>query len=164
MQIPLYFTLSHLICFSYFKYSCFNRIITWKLWHKYRHIFKEAKDAQKEPFWTNVQLCHSLCSCSCRRLRMWLRVPCQPGPGSTAPPGSPDSSIQLPVTPAAIPAHNSSHHSPANTQYWDIKELNKLEMLCWTPRAVCLAGSCSLPTASLTALELFQVYSTDQTE
>lgn len=164
MQIQFYLMLSHLICFSYFKYSYFNRIITQKFWHKYRHIFKEAKDLQKEPFWTNVQLCHSLCSGCCRRLRMWLCVPCQLGTGSKAPPGSTDSSIQSLVTPAAIPAHNSSHHSPVNTEYWDIKELNKLEMLCWTPRAVCLAGSCSLPTASLTDLDLFQVCSTDQTE
>lgn len=91
--------------------------------------------------------------------RMWLCVPCQLGTGSKAPPGSTDSSIQSFVTPAAIPAHNSSHHSPVNTEYWDIKELNKLEMLCWTPRAACLAGSCSLPTASLTELALFQVCS-----
>lgn len=161
MQIQLYLMLSHLICFSYFKYSYFNRIITQKFWHKHRHIFKEARDAQEEPFCADVQLCHSLCSCS---RRMWLCVPCQLGTGSRAPPGSTDSSIQPLVTPAAIPAHNSSHHSPANPQYWDIKELNKLETLCWTARAVCLAGSWSLPTASLTALELFQVYSTHQTE
>lgn len=164
MQIQLYLMLSHLICFSYFKYSCFNRIITQKFWHKYRHIFKEAKDAQKEPFWTNVQPATVSARAPAGELRMWLRVPCQLGTGSKAPPGSTDLSIQSLVTPAAIPAHNSSHHSSANTEYWDMKELNELEMLCWTPRAVCLAGSSSLPTASLTALELFQVYSTDQTE
>lgn len=81
--------LSHLICFSYFKYSCFNRIITQKFWHKCRHIFKEAKDAQKEPFWTNVQLATVSARAPAGEPRMWLRAPCQPGTGAELLQGAP---------------------------------------------------------------------------
>lgn len=99
---------------------------------------------------------------------MWLYVLCQPSSKSKAPSGSTDSSSQSLVTPAANPIQNTNNYFSANTEYWDIKELNKLETLCWT---LCTKSSlpcriliCSLPRASLAALELLQVYSTVQTE
>lgn len=93
---------------------------------------------------------------------------CQVRPKSKAPPGSTDSPHQTLVTPAANPAQTTNNYFSANTDYRDTKELNKWETLCWTlrtegslPRRILI---CSLPRASPAALELLQVYSTDQTE
>lgn len=168
MQIQSYIMLSQLICFSFFKYSCFNWIITQKFWHIYRHLFREAKDAQKQPFWTNLQLATAATYAHPRELRTWRHVPCQLSSKSKAPSGNTGSSAQSLVTPAANPTQNTNNDFSANTEYWDIKELNELGTLCWTLRTEgsvpCRILICSLPRASLATLEWLQVYSADQTE
>lgn len=97
---------------------------------------------------------------------MWLRVRRRlSSRKKRAPSGSADWWNQ---TRAEYPAQNTNNSFAAKTQHRDIKELNKLETLCWTSctesSLPCRILICSLPRASLAGLELLQVYSTDQTE
>lgn len=65
---------------------------------------------------------------------MWLHVPCQFSSKSKTPSGPIDSSSPPLGTPAANPTQNTNDYFSANTEYWGIKELNKLGTLCWTLR------------------------------